>query len=208
MPEVKWVFFDIGNVLLFFDHEKALANLAHLTNAGVATLRSMFLTDTFFDDFERGAVDKAKFFAMVRSLNPEAKDAEIVEAASDIFVVNQPMVKLLDGLKKSGVSLGLLSNTNEVHVEYMRSHYHFHDTVDVPIYSHEVGARKPERPIFEAALKGAGCSSDECLYFDDIPEYTAMARNLGLQSITYTYKDHGAFVEELRTKAPKVAACL
>ena len=58
---------------------------------------------------------------------------------------------------------------------------HFHDQ----ILSYEVKLMKPDPGIFRLAIERAGCLPEECFYTDDIPAYTAAARQQGIDAVTF-----------------------
>jgi len=45
---------------------------------------------------------------------------------------------------------------------------------------------KPDRRIFKKALSLARCQPEECFYTDDIPEYIAGAKKVGLDGELFT----------------------
>ena len=53
------------------------------------------------------------------------------------------------------------------------------------ILSHELKLRKPQREIYEAALKMSGTAPDETIFIDDLEENCEGARKVGLHAIRY-----------------------
>ncbi len=51
--------------------------------------------------------------------------------------------------------------------------------------SHDVGARKPERAIYDAAVRAAGCAAGECVFFDDLADNVAGAKAAGLRALRF-----------------------
>ncbi|HET9783363.1 MAG TPA: HAD-IA family hydrolase, partial [Terriglobales bacterium] len=82
--------------------------------------------------------------------------------------------------------VGLLSNTNAIHFEYLRREHPLLEEFDFHILSHEVGATKPEQLIYDAAEAAADCAREEILYFDDVAEFVAAARRRGWQAHQFT----------------------
>ena len=83
--------------------------------------------------------------------------------------------------------LYLLSNTNELHFQYIRENYatllsHFRAF----ILSYLVGSRKPEPQIFQALIREAGLPPAQILYTDDNPEFVEAARDHGLVAWQFT----------------------
>ncbi len=179
---MKTLFFDLGNVLLFFDHrrmEDQVAKLCNLDHKVVeTTLRS------HWDAYEKGQIDTR---AVLKALGADVPLEEFMRAVGDIFVLpNHPVIELALKLKEKGHPLFLLSNTCEAHFKYALEHYPFLRQFDGYVLSYEAGASKPERSIYETALKIAGCSAEECFYTDDIPEYVTAARSLNIDAAQYS----------------------
>ena len=81
--------------------------------------------------------------------------------------------------------LALLSNTDPLHAACIDDHFTFGRHFAARIYSCRIGASKPSPEIYEAALASLGISAREALYIDDIAEYVAAARALGLDAIHF-----------------------
>ncbi len=78
--------------------------------------------------------------------------------------------------------LGLLSNTNAIHFQYLQRQHPFLREMDFHVLSYEIGAVKPEPAIFAAVESRAAGRADGIFYLDDIPEYVAAARARGWQA--------------------------
>jgi HAD superfamily hydrolase (TIGR01509 family) len=83
--------------------------------------------------------------------------------------------------------LGLLSNTDPIHVEKLESTYDFfaHFPKTVRTYSCSVGASKPDPLIFREALRACKVRAEEAVYIDDIQAYVDAARRLGFTAIHF-----------------------
>ena len=110
----------------------------------------------------------------------------LMRAVSDIFQPNDPVIEIALKLKSSGHRLFLLSNTCEAHFAFASSQFPFLKHFDGYVLSYEVGARKPEKKIYEKALEIAGCRNKECFYTDDVLPYIESARSLDIDAEQYT----------------------
>jgi HAD superfamily hydrolase (TIGR01509 family) len=83
--------------------------------------------------------------------------------------------------------LGLLSNTDPIHVAYLEKTYSFFAYFPKPvrIYSCAVGACKPDPLIFRAALKACKVNANQTIYIDDIAEFAKAASALGMFGLHY-----------------------
>jgi HAD superfamily hydrolase (TIGR01509 family) len=180
---IRTLLIDLGNVLVFFSHERMCAQIADVCGASLADLEQILLDEHLQRRFERGEVSEDEFRAALeakfgRSLDPAA----LKRAAADIFTLNEPMVPLLDRWKREGYRLVLLSNTCVTHYEWVREQFDLLDRFDHCVLSYQVGAVKPEDAIFEKALAAIDCPPDECFYTDDIADYVARGRAFGLRA--------------------------
>jgi glucose-1-phosphatase len=84
-----------------------------------------------------------------------------------------------------GYRLGLLSNTDPIHVAHMESSFEFLRLFHARTYSCSVGASKPNPLIYREALRACRVSTEEAVYVDDIAVYVEAARRLGMSGIVY-----------------------
>ena len=80
--------------------------------------------------------------------------------------------------------MAIISNTNEAHIVHAEATYSFFSLFKARIYSHQVKAMKPDRAIYQAALKAlGGIDPLEVLFIDDIEDNILGAVKLGWQTI-------------------------
>ncbi|RZW40293.1 MAG: hypothetical protein EX263_13355 [Flavobacteriaceae bacterium] len=106
------------------------------------------------------------------------------------FIIKDFPSYRLDFLKKLSAqhnfNLLLLSNTNELHIEYVKETVPFYDDFktqfDQFYLSHEIHFRKPDTDIFEFLLSDNNLSAQECLFIDDTEENIITAKTLGFHT--------------------------
>ncbi len=79
----------------------------------------------------------------------------------------------------------LLSNTNQLHYDYIRRNFDFPRVVRSAVLSYKLGLRKPESAIYAAALKRARVSAGGALLIDDLKDNVLAARKAGWRAIHY-----------------------
>lgn len=183
----KAIIFDIGNVLIHFDAERMLRQISHVLGISESQAIDLYMHQELGILYEKGLVTSEEFFQRFRQLAqlPHADEA-FWRAFCDIFKPNPEMETLIRDLKERGQRLVLLSNTCEAHFDYIYKEFELLTLFDSAILSYQVGARKPERAIFEAAVKAAGVPPQQCLYTDDITAYVSAARELEIPAVTFT----------------------
>ena len=189
-PEIRFVYFDLGNVLVAFDPAIACARLAELLEVSPAEVDQAVYASGLQRRFERGEVSGAAFAEMLRGqfgcCESDVATAELLCAASEMFTPIDVMHETIRRVRRVGCRVGILSNTCEAHWDWItRQGYPllrepFHER----ILSYEVGAMKPDPEIYEAAERAAGVAPEEILFLDDRPENVAAARQRGWRAVT------------------------
>jgi len=97
---------------------------------------------------------------------------------------------LFESLRKN-FRLGLLSNTDPIHVAHLEATFDFFRFFPKPVrtYSCVVGASKPSPLIFRDALKSLRVGAENAVFVDDVGAYVAAATNLGMQGVHYQSPD-------------------
>lgn len=183
---IKTVYFDIGNVLIFFSRPRMMEQLSACTGLSVEKLNHLFFQRKWLELYETGQIDTLALYQMLQGVSPHRFSLpELLEAASNIFVPNLELWPLVKSLKDQNIRLILLSNVSECHFNRVYSDYPIFHLFDQRILSYEVGACKPHPHIFRKALSLAQCLPEECFYTDDIPEFIEAARKEGLNGEVY-----------------------
>lgn len=98
-------------------------------------------------------------------------------------------IELLYQLKKK-YNLFLLSNTNDIHLDFILDYLHQHfgknifdDIFDFQYYSQKIGWRKPDKEIYELVIKTAQIDPHNAYFFDDKKENLIEPQKLGIHTI-------------------------
>jgi putative hydrolase of the HAD superfamily len=185
MAEVKAVLLDLGNVLVFHDNARLFAALgarAGLSGAEVARR----LGGAGWTAANRGLLDAEGIRRDVCSaLGVDVPMAEFAPLWSSHFTVHDAVLPRVEGLL-GRARLALVSNTNALHVAWLRPRLPLLERFDAQVMSCEVGFVKPEPDIYRLALERVGCTADEAAFFDDLPEFVEAANALGLKGRLFT----------------------
>ena len=80
----------------------------------------------------------------------------------------------------------LLSNTNELHINFIKEHVSFFNEFkscfDKFYLSHEIKLRKPNKEIFDFVLKSNNICAEETLFIDDTLEHINTASKLNIKT--------------------------
>ncbi len=188
---------DIGNVILHIDFESSLCKLVPEELADPeGRVRSLLEKK---DDFEAGQLSDEDFVEWASNkLQFSGQPDEFVAAWNDIFTPNLPMWETLRELKSRGYELILFSNTNQMHADYFLKEFsEVFDLFDGHVFSHQVGAAKPDPVIYHHAFEKFGLIPEDTLYFDDLPENVTTGLQLNLKAWRYAAKNHEALTRWL-----------
>ncbi len=185
------ILFDLGNVILPFNHFQIAEKLSRFT------LRKEFVDPrkifSYLFDFQNGAVNgyevgevsSSEFFRSLKDvLRLSISFEEFKPIWNDIFWENLEVSEIIRSWKGKK-RLGLLSNTNPLHFEYILSKFPVVRVFDQWILSHEVGFKKPAREIFQKAIGWAGITPRKILFIDDMKNHVEVALSLGMQGIHF-----------------------
>lgn len=184
---IKTIYFDLGNVLIFFSFPKMLEQIATLSGLKGSDIEKIFFQTDLRKLYETGKIQTRDLYQALLSHSSKPFTQKAFEwAFSNIFTPNLELWPLVSQLKEKGVRLILLSNTSECHFHFAQEHYPILKQFDELILSYEVGAWKPEAEIFQTALQRAHCKAEECFYTDDVPEFIQAAQESGLNGEVFT----------------------
>jgi putative hydrolase of the HAD superfamily len=184
----KAVFLDLGNVIVGLDYETGYRATAKYTKFDMAEIPTRIRAAGLLEPFETGRMSNEEFqrrFCAALEMDGMPFQ-EFRDLWSGIFPAETLVSeKLIAGLGARN-RLFLLSNTNDIHFQWIHERYphlkHFHDYV----LSYRVGALKPSAAIYEAAIQLAGCEPSECFFADDIAENVEAARRSGIDAVLFT----------------------
>jgi len=95
--------------------------------------------------------------------------------------------------------LFLLSNTSDIHREYVFRRYPFFHRFTAGTYSYEAKASKPGREIYEIAQRQLGIEPASTFFIDDLLPNIETARSLGFNAHHYHHDQHEALLKQLAT---------
>ncbi|MGZ3513146.1 MAG: HAD family hydrolase, partial [Thermodesulfobacteriota bacterium] len=203
-PSIEVILFDLGNVILPFNHFQIAEKLSLFSQRKEFEDPKRIFSYLFdaqegaINPFDLGKVSPREFFQAIKErLDLSVSFDEFVQIWCNIFVEDQEVTKIILSLKRKW-RLGLVSNTDPLHFNYILSKFPVMRTFDKWILSYEVGFKKPAVQIFQKAIDWASVKPEKILYIDDAKEYVEVAGSLGIQSIHFISASQ--LKEELRTR--------
>jgi FMN phosphatase YigB (HAD superfamily) len=185
---IKAVIFDLGNVLIDFDHMIAAKRISKFTDKTPQEIFNLFFDSELTALFEEGKITALIFFSEVKKiLNLKLDYAEFLPIWNEIFFLTEKnqvvynLAKVLKGYYK----IALLSNINILHFDYLKKNFSVFDVFHNIITSFESGTRKPDPLIYKKTLDLLEAAPQDTFYTDDRAEFIEKAYNLGIRSFVF-----------------------
>ncbi len=180
---IKIVCFDLGGVVLRICRTWAegCAAAGLEVRDGVDPLGAPSVDWLELDDlFQKGKLDGKTYFQRISDLLGGVYRPDEVMRVHDAWTLEEyeGIDQLVQRLHEARVETAVLSNTSHEHwVKFGR--YPAFARLRNRHGSHELGLRKPDKAIYQALEERIGFTGGEIIFFDDLPENVAAAREVG-----------------------------
>lgn len=186
--KIKAVIFDLGNVLIDFDHFIAAQKISELIDKSAKEIYDLFFDSELTALFEEGRIEPSDFFLEVREkLNLKLDYKAFLPIWNEIFFLsekNRAVYNIAKSLKKN-YRLALLSNINILHFEYVKQNFPVFDIFDSIIASFEIGCRKPHPLIYKKTLEMLRVLPENVFYTDDRADLVSKAAELRIKGSVF-----------------------
>lgn len=188
----RFVYFDLGNVLVTFEHETAVQQLAAVAHKPADLVRSVVFESGLQDRYETGLLSSSEYVERINaSLETQLAPEQVLEAVSAIFSPNHSIIAALEKLYDADVPMGVLSNTCEAHWKWILDQgWPMPGTwFQVEVLSYQVQSMKPETLIYQVCEEKAPCEPGNIFFTDDRQENIAAAKARGWSTCLYRSTD-------------------
>jgi putative hydrolase of the HAD superfamily len=186
--EIKAIIFDLGNVVVDFDHRIAARRISKFTPKTPEEIFNLFFDSELTALFEEGRISPQDFFSGVKEiLNLGLSYEEFLPIWNEIFFLsdkNHAVYGLAKTLKKK-YKISMLSNVNILHFEYLKRNFNVFDAFTHIITSYEAGVKKPDPLIYKKTLEAMEVLPSEAFYTDDRSELVQSAKELGIRGFVF-----------------------
>lgn len=196
MTEERMILFDLGRVLIDFDHTIAVKKISKYCSLDETGIFNLFFDSDLTDKYEKGLISSLEFFQKVKSmLKARISYEEFVPIWNEIFTPHLGMSEIIESLKDN-YSLYLVSNVNKLHFEYVQRQFGDHFKFFSYLFlSYELGLRKPDPKIYKLIIDYLKVRPQNIIYTDDRVELIDAALKLGLDA--FLFKSTDSFKKEL-----------
>lgn len=188
-PKYKLIIFDLGRVLVDFNHWLAARRIVKYTNKSLQETYNLFFDSSLTKQFEEGKLSGFEFFSRLKKklqLNISYRD--FVPIWNEIFFISpkNKQVQRIAKTVKTRYKILLLSNINKLHFDYLKEK--FPGALKIfprIVLSYVIGFRKPHPVIYKKALKYFKAKPKETIYIDDRANLIEKAAGLGIKSLHF-----------------------
>ena len=182
---VEAVLCDLGGVVVEVNADQLVQQVSQLLNRPFDDVQQAVYHSELLLPFELGRIAPEAYYAGLRQLLSLPWSYEqFVSAWTGFFLENRDVTSLLARLRQRH-TLVALSNTNVLHLRYLRDSLPSLQCFHAWVASCEVGLRKPDPAIYQLALARAAVAAPVAVYIDDRPELVEAGRAVGLTAIRF-----------------------
>jgi len=177
-------------VLVDFDHRIGAENVSRITGIDPASVLEIILHSNLQTDYESGKISSKTFTQKFnQESNCQVSEPDLLNAVSDIFTLNRPIVPLLTQLRSARFPIGILSNTCEAHWNFIVDQNPLLNQFFEPqncVLSFQVSCLKPDPAIYEHARQVAQVPARNIFFCDDLIRNVEGATAASFQARPFT----------------------
>ena len=183
---IRALLFDLGDVIVGLDFPRAYRAAARLTGRSVEEIPELIGRTGLAKAYELGRITSREFhekFSAAIGLHVSFEEFRALwgDMFGDGTLLPEPLFEQL----RQNYRMLIVSNTNELHFEWIVEHYPLLRHFDDYVLSYQVGSMKPDTAIFREAVRRAGRRPEECFFSDDKAENISAAARLGIDAVQF-----------------------
>lgn len=197
------VFFDADGILYYRQHRRQhLRSFLQQHHLPLPDQEALWQTTRAAHiQASRGAIEReALFLAVLEACNVNVADPALSSAGCQALAADDAAITLFEGvaetlpaLKARGLRLGVITDTTAPTPEKLRwlRDQGLNTAWDAFASSRDIGIRKPDPGIYQAALRQCGVAPDQAVFVGHSARELAGARGVGLGTVAFN-ADPGA----------------
>jgi glucose-1-phosphatase len=192
-PPIEAIIFDLGRVIVKLEPLRAIAAISGSSSGATKSVPpekmwSAIQKDPLWPAWQEGRLSAQAWYEnLITRFQVKITFNQFRDSWNSV-IVPEPDLLLPDSLLaqlSKRCRLVALSNTDPIHVEHLEACCPFMRHFSARIYSCAVGASKPSRTIFLAAMMAAQAPPKRILFIDDIQAYVLAARRMGMHAVQF-----------------------
>lgn len=198
----KVIVFDLGKVIFDYDLNiisKSLSKYSKEKTLFNNMEQFLYSNMDLFSKYEKGLISSRDFYKKIVNLlslqNLSFEDFSNIW--NNIFTPNQEVIDLIISLSYR-YELALLSNTNELHFDFLYKKYSdFFMNFKKLHLSYLMNLRKPEKEIYEQVVRIHNVEPCDIFFTDDNQQNVYSAMIVGIKA--YTFKNVSKLIQDLNS---------
>lgn len=185
---MKAILFDLGRVLIGYEHAQTIAGLAAICSNGQSATEAVgALLHNLESDLTAGRMGAEALHAHFRAFAGATADANAFFAAFNQGISRDEaaLAYALELERRPDLLVAVISNTNEAHVRWLDAHVPELRSFDLVMMSSELGVGKPDPAVYRLALELLDVDARHALFVDDVLENVEAAQVLGIHAIQH-----------------------
>ncbi|MCB0502848.1 MAG: HAD-IA family hydrolase [Bacteroidetes bacterium] len=192
MTKIRNIIFDLGGVIINIRSEEDWYKNYMIPLLGENGLANA-IEKRIFELLELGDITVNDFYINLCSLSSNKFSFVELEAAWNgrLLAIPEERIDLLYELSQS-YSLFLLSNTNQMHCDFILSYIKekfkkdvFEEVFETTYYSFKLQKIKPHIDIYKSVIQDAALTAHETLFIDDSSVNLTEPQTMGIQTIQF-----------------------
>ncbi len=186
---IEAVIFDLGNVLIDFDHTIAAKKISLYCDKSSKEIYNYFFDSELTGLFEEGKIPPEDFFIKIKEILKLDLDYErFLPIWNEIFFLSEKNRLVYETAKKlkNHYKTALLSNINVLHYNYIAGKFPLFDAFHTVLLSFELKLKKPDPLIYKKALCLLNVPPENAFYTDDRPELIEESLRHGINGFVFT----------------------
>jgi putative hydrolase of the HAD superfamily len=184
---IEVIVFDLGKVIFDFDISKLSNDLSRSSTKTYYDINNILSNHwEIVAQYEKGQISSKLFYEKVTDLLGLTMPYDkFCDSWNNIFIPFNDVINFL-GLLSKKYKLSLLSNTNDLHFEYLKNKYP--ETFNSFKYLHlsyKMQARKPETEIYKKVIDFYNINPSSIFFTDDLDKNINSAKELNISAFKF-----------------------
>jgi glucose-1-phosphatase len=180
------ILFDIGNVLVKFDHHVISKNLARYCPYNGLDVYDLIFKNGLVLAYDKGIISSKDFYALlVQKIGLSSDYETFSQLWCEGFCENKAIYNTVRRLSKP-YRIGIISDTNRIHFSFMIRNFTVFQLFKRFFLSYKFHSVKAEIAIYSKVLEILDLEAKKVLYVDDRMELIKIANKLGYNTINFT----------------------
>lgn len=194
---IKAITFDLDGVYFVNGKSNFIKSLGELGVSEEEAKRVFLSSDEMNFRYKTGKMTDDEFWSWaLQEWKLSISVQEIIDLLIKGYEVDENVAEVVKKVRENGYKTLICTNNFPARINGLQKRFGFLDNFDVVAISSEIGAKKPEKELFEALIAKSGVAANEIFYADDYDAAIETAKSLGIETLYYT--DFASFLGRLK----------